>query len=264
MKPFKKTTFHKLYLIEPELYNRMLPLLNEIDKNELIQLNQEHLEDEISVQDSSYPNIDKNNTESQLENQKMTNEYTQTRNLEENQTTRNIISEPSSQSLAEEQLENDNHLRLKTSNKQKRSKKFQCPKCIKSFTTKSSLKRHNKTFHTASNQQSQNNSIQDSKPEDFQEYNSEHGNIHKSNKGLKRKMVDVNDDSVELKRLKPSRGVKRQQEDLDTDATDFKQPRLETTVMGLEDFSAPRGIKRQMNRISDREPKKKTCWIDFY
>ena len=89
MKPFKKITFHKLYLIEPELYNRMLPLLNEIDKNDLIQLNQEHLEDEISVQDLSYPNIDKNNTESQLENQKMTNEYTQTRNLEENQTTRN-------------------------------------------------------------------------------------------------------------------------------------------------------------------------------
>ena len=125
MKSFKKQTFHKLYLIEPELYNRMLPLLNEIDKNELIQLNQEHLEDEISVQDSSYPNIDKNNTESQLENQKMTNEYTHTRNPEEDQTTRNIISEPSSQSLAEEQLENDNHLRLKTSNKQKRSKKFQ-------------------------------------------------------------------------------------------------------------------------------------------
>ena len=96
MKAYKKSTFHKLYLIEPELYNRMLPLLNEIDKNELIQLNQEHLEDEISVQDSSYNNIDKNNTESQLESQKMTNEYTQTRNPEENQTTRNIISEPAS------------------------------------------------------------------------------------------------------------------------------------------------------------------------
>lgn len=262
MKSFKKQTFHKLYLIEPELYNRMLPLLNEIDKNELIQLNQEHLEEEISIPDSSYPNVDKDNTESQLGNQKTSNEFTQTRNPKENQSRGNIISEPTSESLAKDQLDNNNYGRLKTSNKQKKLKKFQCPKCIKSFTTKFSLKRHNKTFHAAPNQEPQNNSFQGSKPEDFQEYNSEHGDIAESNRGMKRKMMDV--DSIELKRLKPSRGVKRRQEDLDTDATDFKQPRLETSVMGLEDFSAPRGIKRQMNRISDSEPRKKTRWIDFY
>ena len=46
MKSYKKSTFHKLYLIEPELYNKILPLLNELDKNELLQLNQRHSEED--------------------------------------------------------------------------------------------------------------------------------------------------------------------------------------------------------------------------
>ena len=265
MKSFKKTTFHKLYLIEPELYNRILPLLNEIDKNELIQLNQEHLEEEMGAEETTLSNIDNSKTESQKENQTMTNANTQTQVLHENQTMRNIISDPSSEYSAKEQLNNGNSLRLKSSNKQKRPKKFSCQKCIKSFTTKSSLKRHNKTFHTASNQEPQNNGTQNSEYIHSQEYNMESANIPENNKGMKRKVGDLYEDSVETKRLKPTRGVKRQQENyLDTDATDFKQPRLETSVMGLEDFSAPRGIKRQMNRITDSEPRKKTRWIDFY
>ena len=124
MKSFKKTTFRKLYLIEPELYNRILPLLNEIDKNELIQLNQEHLEDEMGVEDETSANVDENKTESQEGNQKMTNEYTQTGVLQENQTMRNIISEPSSQHSSKEPLENSNHLKLGRSNKQKKAKKI--------------------------------------------------------------------------------------------------------------------------------------------
>ena len=251
MKSFKKTTFRKLYLIEPELYNRILPLLNEIDKNELIQLNQEHLEDEMGVEDETSANVDENKTESQ------------TGVLQENQTMRSSISEPSSQHSSKEPLENSNHLKLGRSNKQKKPKKFLCQKCTKSFTTKFSLKRHNKTFHTVSNQEQQNI--------DNQEYDTGNTNINEmvnktvSNKRMKRKLSDVDDDAIYPKRLKATRGVKRQQDDsLNTDVTDFKQPRIETSAMGLEDFSAPRGIKRQRNKAAYSEPRKKTRWIDFY
>ena len=125
------------------------------------------------------------------------------------------------------------------------------------------MKRHNKTFHTVSNQEQQNI--------DNQEYDTgktninEMVNIPESNKRMKRKLSDVDDDAIYPKRLKATRGVKRQQDNsLNTDVTDFKQPRLETSVMGLEDFSAPRGIKRQRNQAAYSEPRKKTRWIDFY
>ena len=86
----------------------------------------------------------------------------------------------------------------------------------------------------------------------------------KLNRGMKRKVVNTDDDS-QNKKMKPTRGMKRkQQEDHEIDTTDFKQPRLESSAMGLADFSARRGIKRQINRVSESEPRKKTRWIDFY
>ena len=42
MKSYKKSSFHKLYLIEPALYEKMLPLLNDVEKQEIIDLNEEH------------------------------------------------------------------------------------------------------------------------------------------------------------------------------------------------------------------------------
>ena len=35
-----KSSFHKLYLIDAEMYNRILPNLNEVDKQELNDLNE--------------------------------------------------------------------------------------------------------------------------------------------------------------------------------------------------------------------------------
>ena len=35
-----KSSYQKLYLIEEEMYNRILPLLNEVEKQELIDLNE--------------------------------------------------------------------------------------------------------------------------------------------------------------------------------------------------------------------------------
>ena len=42
MKPYKKSSCHKLYLIGPTLYEKMLPLLNDVEKQEIIDLNEEH------------------------------------------------------------------------------------------------------------------------------------------------------------------------------------------------------------------------------
>ena len=42
MKSYKKSSCHKLYLIGPTLYEKMLPLLNDVEKQEIIDLNEEH------------------------------------------------------------------------------------------------------------------------------------------------------------------------------------------------------------------------------
>ena len=39
---YSKSTFHKLYLIDKEMYDRILPYMNEVDKQELNDLNAEH------------------------------------------------------------------------------------------------------------------------------------------------------------------------------------------------------------------------------
>ena len=59
MKAYRKSTFHKLYLIEPELYYKILPLLNELDKNELLQLNQKHSEEEMVIEEKNRDNMEK-------------------------------------------------------------------------------------------------------------------------------------------------------------------------------------------------------------
>ena len=40
MKSYKKSSCHKLYLIGPTLYEKMLPLLNDVEKQEIIDLNE--------------------------------------------------------------------------------------------------------------------------------------------------------------------------------------------------------------------------------
>ena len=256
MKSYKKSTFHKLYLIEPELYNKVLPLLNELDKNELLQLNQKHSEEEMGMEENIQNNMENSESNSYQEDQTNPN-FVESRSplIQENEIVSDVVPNSSPQYSTEYYPSNTKNGNLKSSNQRRKSKKFLCQKCTKGFTTKFSLKRHNKNFHTF-----QNNQLQ------FHENESSINNAGTSqaNQGIKRKLKDTYDDS-QSKRLKPTYGIKRKQEDdLEPDATDFKQPRLETSVMGLEDFSAPRGIKRKINRVSDIEPRKKTRWIDFY
>ena len=254
MKAYRKTTFHKLYLIEPELYNKVLPLLNQLEKNELIQLNEKHSEEEI------IPNNKENNElkSSFLKNETMLNNDSNTSpqtnldpQIQENAMSNNeIISDDTSRYSTEKYP-----ISVKSSNRQKRPKKFQCLNCTKAFTTKFSLKRHNENFHAI-----QSNEI-------LQNHDSNESDLNitlENNRGMKRKLINTVNQS-QNKRLKPTKGIKRPlEEDLETDATDFKQPRLETSVMGEVDYSAPKGIKREMKRVADSLPRKKIRWIDFY
>ena len=262
MKAYKKSTFHKLYLIEPELYNKVLPLLNQLDKNELLQLNERY-----SEEDELFP-LDETHSEetitNDIENIKSTHP-----SYQENPTiTSSDPAEAKSPFTQENSFQNHGseyypirakHLHTETLSKQKKPKKFLCKKCTKSFTTKYSLKRHDKNFHTNLYKETLQNT--ESVPVD-----NEPSTTYENNHGIKRQIENPDDYDSQNKRMKQTRGIKRKQEedDIETDATDFKQPRLETSAMGLSDFSAKRGIKRKINRVSDSDSRKKHRWIDFY
>lgn len=265
MKAYRKSTFHKLYLIETELYNKVLPLLNQLEKNELIQLNEKHSEGEAVLNmmennESKSSSLQENETVTNVDSNpslQTNSEFTQTVDppFQENAMSNNNISDTSPQYSTEQYPINAKRVSVKSLNQQKKPKRFQCQNCTKAFTTRFSLKRHDKNFHAIQST----NSFQN---DDTKESN---GTVTpENNRGMKRKLKNTVNQS-ENKRLKPTQGIKRtQEEDPETDTTDFKQPRLETSVMGLANFSAPRGIKRQMKRVADSEPRKKTRWIDFY
>ena len=54
MKSKTKSSFSKLYLIEEELYQKILPLLNEMDRQELNNLNDEHKTEEPSNSNGTF------------------------------------------------------------------------------------------------------------------------------------------------------------------------------------------------------------------
>ena len=56
-----KSSFHKLYLIDSEMYNRILPHLNEVDKQEVNALN----ENNRSFDEMNDEALDQGNDESQ-------------------------------------------------------------------------------------------------------------------------------------------------------------------------------------------------------
>ena len=127
MKAYKKSTFHKLYLIEPELYNKVLPLLNELDKNELLQLNQKHSEEEMGMEENIQNNLE--NVESPSYQQDQTNIVSnpsiQTNpdfiersspSIQENEVMDDVIPNSSPQYSSEYYPMNNKNLNLKPSN----------------------------------------------------------------------------------------------------------------------------------------------------
>ena len=140
---YSKSSFHKLYLIEKEMYDRILPYLNEVDKQEINDLNMEHR-----------PELDESDqvVEDEVEDELTQSEIAETKD-NEGETDRDIISQrqvnrdiPREVTIPEINEENLTLTKEKTNFK--RPKKYACEVCVnKMFTTKSSLKRHHKTFH---------------------------------------------------------------------------------------------------------------------
>ena len=124
-----------------------------------------------------------------------------------------------------------------------KSKRFPCGGCKKAFTSIISLKRHFKTFHTPANTEPPQTSAEKSVDQ-------------------KRKVSDMtpNVENETLKKPKWTRGQKRKKSM--PQGTLFKQMHLEPSS-SVEDFYAPRGIKRKIKRTIDAQPNKKSRWVNF-
>ena len=128
-----KSAFDKLYLIQPEMYNRIVPRLNEVEKQELNDINEKNAPSEENRNDETFEQ--KNDDVEEMDNnvEQVKNAPDLTPKVEEP-----IIDNPAI-SVVEKTPE-------KTS--EKGVKKFPCEICVdKKFTTIQSLKRHTKTFH---------------------------------------------------------------------------------------------------------------------
>ena len=128
-----KSAFDKLYLIQPEMYNRIVPRLNEVEKQELNDINEKNAPSEENRNDETFEQ--KNDDVEEMNNnvEQVKNAPDLTPKVEEP-----IIDNPTIP-VVEKTPE-------KTS--EKGVKKFPCEICVdKKFTTIQSLKRHTKTFH---------------------------------------------------------------------------------------------------------------------
>ena len=140
-----KSSYNKLYLIDSEMYNRILPHLNEVDKQELNDLNEKNRlveddqNDETFEQKNDY--IEQKNEETEQKN-----EETEQENVNTEQINDDAIMNPTPK--YEEPKIDESTIPVVEETSGMKMKKFACEICVnKKFTTKQSLKRHNKTFH---------------------------------------------------------------------------------------------------------------------
>ena len=134
-----KSSFNKLHLIGEEMLNRVLPKLSEVEKQELYDLQDRYkpYQDSKDVipeeNDETFPstNISKEQIDPfkyQASEEKL--DVTKPLMPSLNTTTNQVLATP-------------------TEKTKQKEKKYACERCInKKFTTKQSLKRHYKTFHT--------------------------------------------------------------------------------------------------------------------
>ena len=130
MKPIhpSKTSYDTLYLIEKEMYDRILPKLNEVDKQELNDL-QESYKPYQNSEDSVLEENDQPLSKPQTANKIFGSEINKEEMSPSSNTVNQLSSIPSGKSI-------------------KKEKKYACEICVnKMFTTKQSLKRHSKNFH---------------------------------------------------------------------------------------------------------------------
>lgn len=226
--PYSKSSFHKLYLIEKEMYDRILPYLNEVDKQEIDDLNKEHRPEldesdqlvEAEVEDDLTPNgnVEGEDNESEADRDIISQRHVYRENLQE--------------VLPPEINEEDFSLR-KNKTKLKRPKKYSCELCVnKKFTTKSSLNRHHQTFHVLRQPINKVDYVQTNPKEETSKANNLNSIIQ----------------------------IKRQREEEDDDITypDGKIKRYGDLDHGLEYFPMKKGLKRKgPKRATDLEPRKK-------
>lgn len=160
MKPVQKSSFHKLYMIEEETYHKILPFLNEMDRQELLNLNEEYKdENRIDTQESNKDPLNLNLDE---KFKTSTNQLTQNSINSFDKKISTLEPNISMPSTAKPKSSNSRTEQLKQSflpKKPKKPKKYQCEFCNKGFTTKFSLKRHKNTFHSPTEHEDPRNTI---------------------------------------------------------------------------------------------------------
>ena len=262
---YSKSSFHKLYLIEKEMYDRILPYLNEVDKQEINDLNMEHR-----------PELDESDqiVEDEVEDELTQSEIAETKD-NEGETDRDIISQrqvnrdiPREVTIPEINEENLTLTKEKTNFK--RPKKYACEVCVnKMYTTKSSLKRHHKTFHVLRqpiNKANNHNSIIQNKRQ-----REEDDDITYPDEKIKR----YGDFNHELEHFPMKKGLKRKGPNRITDLEPRKKIHLDNPDDKVTKYDpdlddeveqayVKRGIKRKgPKRASDLEPRKKFHWETY-
>ena len=143
-----KSQYKRLYLIQPEIYNRVLPKLNEVEKQELKDLNEKN---------SNFQE-DEETLEEKNDNGEGVNEGTEGVNDNVEEVTDDVIMDHPPENKEEPKTDKPkiSVKMVKDSNGKwsvkktplKKVKNFSCKICKnKSYTTRRSLERHNNSFH---------------------------------------------------------------------------------------------------------------------
>ena len=155
----KTAEFDKLYLIQPEIYDRVLPYLNEIEKQELNDLNKKN-----RTFEENDETFEEKNEEQKNDYAEEINQGAEEMNHGAEEIDDDVIMDPHPENEeinigspdipVEEPKVDKPKISVKMVKKSngdwsiKKVKNFSCEICInKKFTTKRSLERHNKTFH---------------------------------------------------------------------------------------------------------------------
>ena len=262
---YSKSSFHKLYLIEKEMYDRLLPHMNEVDKQEINDLNAEHrpeyedtfaaLEEEATREKEKELDISDNEEQNDDSNEISTKISYEVPRETVQEETRESLSKASQPSIEEEKLQSlieEEKLQPPieeekfTSGKEqniKRPKKYACNICVnKKFTTRSSLNRHHKAFHIV--QPLNKTVVVETKPKD-----------HASNAGPSPKYT-ISKHSTPVKR-------QREEDEFSTHSNE-KSAHNDNLEYKLENTLERRGLKRKgPKRATDLEPRKKFHWESF-
>ena len=137
-----KSSYHKLYLIDSEMYNRILPHLNEVDKQELNDTNEKNRSFEENKKEETFEQKNED-IEKMNEGIKQVNNAPDPAPKVEEPNIDNPTISVVEKTPEKTSLDPQGWGAVRVLNK-----KFACEICVdKKFTTKQSLKRHNKTFH---------------------------------------------------------------------------------------------------------------------